>query len=140
SLKSRFLKQNNLWRFSHWSKENMERVYALFSGMFDGRPNEDAFLEIPGRAGELAVAWRDGADLKKRLSLRTFYRYRKELLKYNIDIAVRCNVQRLPTKVNVINVAPLTMPDWYHLPPVDVVEFKPVEEQKLVLVLPKRAA
>jgi II/X family phage/plasmid replication protein len=90
----------------------------LFNDVIGGETHVDSFLEIPGRAGELAVAWRDGADLKTRLSNGTFYRYRKELLKYGIDIAVPSNVTRLRSRVEVITLSPATIPDWYQLPKV----------------------
>ena len=117
-LKSRYLKQNNLWRMSQWGEGMEERIYALFNDVIGGGSHVDEFLEIPGRAGELDVAWRDGADLKKRLSTATYYRYRKELLKYNIDIAVPCNVQRLQRPVEIITLSPAEMPSWYPLPKV----------------------
>jgi hypothetical protein len=119
-LKSRYLKQNNLWRMSQWGEGMEDRIYVLFNDVIGGASHVDSFLEIPGRAGELAVAWRDGADLKKRLSTATYYRYRKELLKYNIDIAVPSNVTRLNNrvKVEVIALSPVQVPDWYHLPKV----------------------
>lgn len=119
-LKSRYLKQNNLWRMSQWGKGMEDRVYALFNDVITGATHVDSFLEIPGRAGELAVAWRDGADLKKRLSTATYYRYRKELLKYNIDISVPSNVTRLSNRiaVEVITLSPAVAPSWYQLPKV----------------------
>lgn len=120
SLKSRYLKQNNLWRFTHWGMgmQTEDRVYALFNDVIGGETHVDSFLEIPGRAGELAVAWRDGADLKKRLAQNTYYRYRRELLKYGIDIAVPSNVKRLRQRVEVIALSPAPVPDWYVLPKV----------------------
>jgi hypothetical protein len=54
------------------------------------RPAEEveapALTKIPGRAGELALVWQSGVNLKKQLSKGTFYRYRKELLAHGIDI------------------------------------------------------
>lgn len=117
-LKSRYLKQNNLWRFSLWVDGMEDRIYALFNDVIDGSVFVDSYLEIPGRAGELAVAWRDGADLKKRLSQPTYYRYRRELLKFGIDIAVPCTVARLRTKVEVVVLSPAVRPVWYSLPKV----------------------
>lgn len=117
-LKSRYLKQNNLWRMSQWGEGMEERIYALFNDVIGETSHVDSFLEIQGRAGELAVAWRDGADLKKRLSTATFYRYRKQLLQYGIDIAVPSNVTRLRSRVEVITLSPATVPDWYQLPKV----------------------
>jgi hypothetical protein len=117
-LKSRYMKQNNLWRISQWGNGMEDRIYALFNDVIGGQTHVDSFLEIEGRAGELAVAWRDGADLKKRLSTATYYRYRKQLLKYNIDIAVPSNVKRLQTRVEVVTLSPAEMPSWYVLPKV----------------------
>lgn len=118
TLKSRYLLQNNLNTLSRWLEANMEsKVFALFDSPFDHTTAKvDEFLEIEGRAGELAVAWRDGADLKKRLATRTFYRYRKELLKYGIDIAIPSKVTRLKTSVEVIELHPASIPAFYSLP------------------------
>lgn len=117
-LKSRYLKQHNLWRFSHWVDGMEDRIYALFSDVVDGSVHVDSFLEIEGRAGELAVAWRDGADLKKRLAQNTYYRYRRELLKYGIDIAVPSNITRLASRVQVevITLSAAESPAWYVIP------------------------
>lgn len=117
-LKSRYLRQNNLWRMSQWSEGMEEKVYALFTDPIRQTALVDEYLEIEGRAGELAVAWRDGADLRKRLSKPTFYRYRKELLKFGIDISVPANVQRLKTHLEIIELVPCAAPAWYDLPKV----------------------
>lgn len=117
-LKSRYLKQHNLWRFSNWVEGMEDRVYALFNDVVSATGNVDSYLEIPGRAGELAVAWRDGADLKKRLAQNTYYRYRRELLKYGIDIAVPSNITRLASRVQVevISLSAASVPAWYVIP------------------------
>lgn len=117
-LKSRYLKQHNLWRFTKWVDGMEERIYALFNDVVSASGNVDSYLEIPGRAGELAVAWRDGADLKKRLAQNTYYRYRRELLKFGIDIAVPSNVTRLASRVEVevITLSAASPPAWYVIP------------------------
>lgn len=115
TLKSRWLKQNGLWRFSLWDDAMQDVVYARFADVVRASANVDEFLEIPGRAGELAVAWRDGADLKKRLSKVTFYKYRNQLLEFGIDISVQANVRRLATRVEIIKVSPASVPEWYSL-------------------------
>jgi len=117
-LKSRYLRDHNLWRFCQWGEGMEERVYALFNDVVASTGIVDEYLEIPGRAGELAVAWRDGADLKKRLAQNTYYRYRRELLAYGIDIAVPANVARLRTRVEVVTLSPAVAPAWYDLPKV----------------------
>ena len=116
TLKSRYLKQNNLNQIKSWELGMENKIYALFDDPLRATSHVDSFLEIPGRAGELAVAWRDGADLKTRLSPRTFRRYRAQLLEFGIDISVPVNVSRLKIRVEVIELRPVAVPDWYHLP------------------------
>jgi hypothetical protein len=47
----------------------------------------DAYGGIEGRAGEIALMWSIGVDVKRRLSQNTFYRYRRQLLEHAIDIS-----------------------------------------------------
>ena len=55
----------------------------------------DEYQEIPGRLGEVAIAWREGCDMRERLAERTFWRYRKRLLDYyGIDIGQRVDVRK----------------------------------------------
>lgn len=115
TLKSRWLKQRGLWRFSLWDDEMQRHVYAIFSDVISNSANVDEYLEIPGRAGELALAWRDGADLRVRLSQGTYYKYKKILLSYGIDISIPANVTRLNTRVDVIRLQPAIVPEWYAL-------------------------
>ncbi len=121
-LKSRFLKQNNLWRLASWvskiGNESVEcAVFRVFlDDLIGGVVFMDDLLNIPGRAGELAVAWRDGADLRKRLERRTYYRYRKELLQYGIDIAVPSRAERVHTQVKLVDLRPAVVPTFYQMP------------------------
>lgn len=56
---------------------------------------EDPYLLIPGRAGMVAMMWRAGGDMRKRLSLSAFYRFRKYLLKnWSIDISSSAHASR----------------------------------------------
>ena len=48
-------------------------------------------------------------DLKKS----QFYKHRKLLLAYGVDISIPNNVQTLPIKIKTIELAALTAPDWY---------------------------
>lgn len=116
TLKSRWLKQKGFWRFSLWDDEMETKVYALFEDVIKASGHVDEYLEIPGRAGELAVAWRDGADLRTRLSQATFYRYRKQLLAFGIDITIPAEISRIKTRVEIIRLQPCAAPDWYDLP------------------------
>ena len=72
---------------------------------------------LPGRLTLAYQAWKDGHDLRATLSRPTFYRYRSQLLKHGIDIAVKqerngpdmTNVVPLRT---VLHAYPVGVPDW----------------------------
>lgn len=61
------------------------------------------------------ILWNSGEDLRDTLPLRTYYRHRKELLPYGIDIALRresferSNVVPL---VRVLEAMPAAIPNW----------------------------
>jgi II/X family phage/plasmid replication protein len=73
--------------------------------------------EIDGLPPRLQLAyqsWRAGHDLRATLSRATFYRYRAELLKHGVDIALRrpsveSNV--IPLRV-VLHAYPVGVPEW----------------------------
>jgi II/X family phage/plasmid replication protein len=77
----------------------------------------DALDGLPGRLQLAYQAWKTGQDLRATLARNTFYRYRTELLKHGIDIAVKqertgpdmSNV--VPLRV-VLNAYPVGVPDW----------------------------
>lgn len=72
---------------------------------------------LSGRQVLAYQAWKDGHDLRATLSRPTFYRYRSELLKHGIDIAVKqerigpdmSNVVALRT---VLHAYPVGVPEW----------------------------
>jgi II/X family phage/plasmid replication protein len=72
---------------------------------------------LPGRLQLAYNNWREGHDLRAILPARTFYRYRTELLKHGVDIAVKqertaadlSNVVPLRT---VLHAYPATVPAW----------------------------
>jgi II/X family phage/plasmid replication protein len=49
----------------------------------------------------------------KRISRRTYYRLRADLLPYGIDIANRCNVHTLNIRPRLIEMQPLEQPSWW---------------------------
>jgi hypothetical protein len=70
--------------------------------------NEATFADIPQALRLYAYEWQAGRDVKGLVSLRTYYRVRKALLEYGIDLGVRCNVVALKQKVKQVSVEWLT--------------------------------
>lgn len=119
-LKQRYLYQTGLRSIDRWLNggDDMENVvYGQFENVLkQTEVATDDFESIPGRLGEIAIAWRNGVDMKTRLPTATFYRYRKQLKAYGIDISERCDVSKLPFRCQVIQLAPVDCPSWYQLP------------------------
>ena len=59
-----------------------------------------------------AAAFLSGRDVSSMMSRTTFYRYRKALLDYGIDIADE-RPAMINTAVRTIEVQAVSPPDWY---------------------------
>ena len=62
------------------------------------------------------IAWFTGEDLRTILPKNTFYRYRRKLKEYDIDIALVRDVDNLVDNVipliRVLEAEPVGIPDW----------------------------
>lgn len=66
------------------------------------------FADIPGRLVGYAYAWKEGRDVRSMTSRRSFYRVRKELLEYGIDVGLKSNVVSLVEAKEKVKVRWLT--------------------------------
>lgn len=115
------LQELGLDRVSAWGDNTAAEVhFGLVGGLqvAEKLMIDTPVLEgLPGRLQLAYQAWRDGHDLRSTLSRPTFYRYRSELLKHGVDIAVKqertsadmTNVVPLRT---VLHAVPFSTPDW----------------------------
>ena len=60
--------------------------------------------EMPDTLREKALRWKDGEDLRANLSKSQFYKVRKGLLAFGIDISVPCNVVALKPTVQAVGI------------------------------------
>ena len=67
--------------------------------------------DLPRHLRGTYASWRNGWPLK--LSLSTFYRHRRLLLAYGVDISIPAKVVPLPVRVRYVDVAALEAPNWY---------------------------
>lgn len=80
---------------------NMSEQHTLSSVDLEG---------LPGRMVLAYQNWKDGHDIKKLLPKMTFYRYRNELLKHGIDIAIKQGNRQEPSP-NVIEFRRVLRPE-----------------------------
>lgn len=78
--------------------------------------NDELVSTLPTRLKMAYSAWLSGQDLRTMLPKPTYYRYRKQLLEYDVDIAlVRDTEQRESNVIPLIKVLeakPMGIPDW----------------------------
>lgn len=123
TLKSRFLKQKKLQHINDWQAyENgkltdMDNIiYGRFTEVLTrGTAIDTQIEEIPKTLGHVALAWRAGKNVfgDENYSIRTRQRYRKQLLKYGIDIKQPANMSRIATRIDVIQMKAVEAPSWY---------------------------
>lgn len=118
-LRSKFLKSTHLNHAKNWCKNTGKEL--LLSCIRDDLQisdnmtlKDDVIDELPSRLRLTYQAWLNGDDLRAVLSRPTFYRYRKQLLVYGIDISVvqvenRTNVVPL---IRYLEAVPAEIPVW----------------------------
>ena len=87
------------------SKLEMSDVYMLDESVLD---------TLPPRLRLTYQAWLNGDDLKSVFTHRTFYRVRKEMEKYGIDISTKSPKEKtnvIPL-IRVLEAKPVGIPDW----------------------------
>jgi hypothetical protein len=97
---------------------DMGTVHKLFSDYekvlnVNSVSNDSEFIDsLPVRLRVPAAAFLSGRDVRSLMTKPTFYRYRKALLDYGIDISDERPAQ-IQTKIRTVEIQPLAAPDWY---------------------------
>lgn len=117
-LKRRLLNDLDMVDIEKISDEKLIQVFHEQTEIFNAvdRSDEPDILDaIPTKIRMHAAAWMAGQDLKQLMSRATFFRHAKVLRDYGIDITEPRNVESFPVKVRIVEMKPLSMPDWYSL-------------------------
>ena len=120
TLKSNFLREAMLHMPMNWSDDTVKillidalRKLEMSNNM---RLSDDVLANMRTRLVTTYLAWYGGADMKQLLPPRTFYKYRKELQQYDIDIGILRDVEQEDSKViplmRVLEAEPAGIPDW----------------------------
>jgi len=115
-LKSRYLSDTKL---SFWGNCNMARLYKLFEHETEVLRRPDASLDpmaleaCPSRSRVVYAAWLKGQDVRAMLPRATFYRHRKTLLEYDVDIAEVRHCGDVVPMVREVVLAPAAAPAGY---------------------------
>jgi hypothetical protein len=97
---------------------NMGQVHKLFADYekvlsMSAIPNDADFIDsLPLKHRAIAAVFLSGRDVRSLCSRATFFRHRKALLDYGIDISDE-RPERLNTKVKTVEIHAVTAPEWY---------------------------
>lgn len=74
-------------------------------------------LELPQRLQSTYILWQTGQDLRSTLPKATYYRHRKDMMAFGIDIALARDVEledrsNVVPLVRVLEAVPAAIPDW----------------------------
>lgn len=118
-LRSMMLKETHLDHAWSWTKDTAKELLCSLVlddlEISDNMPAPDDVLSLlPYRLRLVYQSWKNGDDLRQMLPKNTFYRHRRALLEYGIDIAipqqaVRNNVIPL---IRYLEAQPATIPQW----------------------------
>ena len=118
-LRSMFLQKTRLSVASNWTKDTGKEL--LLSCIRDDLQisdnmalKDDVTQSLPSKLKLVYSAWSHGTDIRTIYSKAQFYKYRKQLLAYGIDISIvqaekRANVIPL---VRYLEAVPASIPDW----------------------------
>ena len=89
-------------------------VHAIMGPNGSGKSTlANALMGNPAYTVDGGHAWLKGQDLRQLVSRRTFFRHARVLKGFDIDITQPRNIHNFPVKVRVVDLCPLSAPDWY---------------------------
>ena len=120
TIKSNQLREWRLHDLSQWTPETAKMLLLeLIKGLEmsnNFRLTDDVIRSLPSGLSMAYLAWWHGADLKQMLSKNTFYRYRRKLKEYDVDISILRDVEKDTNNVipliRVLEAQPVGIPDW----------------------------
>lgn len=98
-----------------WDMGKVHQLFADYEKVMtvEKHSNDADFLEaLPRKLQVVAAAFLSGRDVKSLVSRATFFRYRKALLEYGIDIADDSPAQ-IDVAVRHYEVQEVVAPEWY---------------------------
>lgn len=115
-LKRRELQRLGLNHLGDVTDEKLRAAFedeTAFLRQVDRSDEPDILMAIPSRSRAYAAAWMRGHDLRQLVSRATLHRHAKVLRDFGMDITQRRNIHMFPVKVRVVDLCPLSAPEWY---------------------------
>lgn len=119
-LKSNFLRERDLHIIANWTPETAKMLLlSLMEGLEMSNNfslSNDVLDGLPPRVRLAYTSWLHGQDLRQILPRPTYYRYRNELKKYDVDISIVRDLETQQSNViplvRILEAQPAGIPDW----------------------------
>jgi len=103
----------------HLNPDKINQLFNIYLGKIDMTTQatliDEQLIKMPLRLQGTYQLWRQGADLRQLLAQNTFYRHRRELLIYGIDINATCLApehNNIVPLMRIIEAVPVANPAW----------------------------
>lgn len=109
-LGTEYLKREGLDNVMKWKDQTMGQIiYGKFATpVFKQGIDVQEWGDLPSKLEHWATLWREGRDLRTKMSKSQYFKVRKVLLEYGIDIGTPCNVTALTRHCRVVEVTPVS--------------------------------
>lgn len=119
-LCSKFLRSTALNNAYFWQEKTAKMLLLEYIGKFEMSDNfmisDDVLASLPNKLKTYYLLWLHGEDVRKHVPKTTFYRVRKQLKEYGIDIVLLRDKEREPNNiiplVQILEAKPVGIPDW----------------------------
>jgi II/X family phage/plasmid replication protein len=118
TLRSNMLRELHLFNGSQWQNIDIFQIYKLFVGKLEMAAQDDnahKIIDLPNSLKGTFAIWNSGQHVKSIIPKRTYYRHRKALLAYDIDIALLKPVKptaKILSFTKVLEMKPAGIPEW----------------------------
>ncbi|VEA99119.1 phage/plasmid replication protein, gene II/X family [Klebsiella pneumoniae] len=111
----------NLTLGNSWNIETPNKLFSDYVGKIEMNQNtiltDEKIINLPRKIQSTYLLWKQGANIKEMLPKPTFYRHRKELLSFGIDINFYCESpysNNVVPLVRTIEAKPAKIPSWVY--------------------------
>lgn len=119
-LRGKELQKINLEMANKWTSKLTRTIYGKYLKRLEMNEqialSDEQLLKLPSRLRSTYVLWKEGHDLRPpNMAKNTYYRHRKELLEYGIDINLRqdsTDKTNVVPLIRVLEATPAAIPDW----------------------------
>lgn len=103
----------------HVTQDRIQALFNLYLGKIDMTTQttllDEQLIKMPNALRGTYTLWRQGGDLRQLLSHNTFYRHRRALLEFGIELNATCLApehNNVVPMLRIIEAVPVANPDW----------------------------